>query len=278
MNYIIILLSVLISVFVLLFLFNFKSSSYRSALEKIEGRAGSFLYKGNRSNENKDIKLMFEENKTINIVGAKIRSLEGLFLFRIIISLSFLILFNIFGILFDKNFILYSIIGAVIFYFLPLEIIKGKINFTRKIISNELPEILDILSSLIKAGLSLDEAINYISINYKGEVSKLFTIAQLRVLEGISKKEAYYKIAQLSFCNDFKTIIKILIQSEMIGNPINVVLRDLSKVMRNNQRDQLKIKAERLEGNLVLIIFIFIFIPMMFLFMLPVLPQLRLLF
>ena len=278
MNYIIILLSVLISVFVLLFLFNFRSSSYRSALEKIEGRAGSFLYKGNRSNENKDIKLMFEENKTINIVGAKIRSLEGLFLFRIIISLSFLILFNIFGILFDKNFILYSIIGAVIFYFLPLEIIKGKINFTRKIISNELPEILDILSSLIKAGLSLDEAINYISINYKGEVSKLFTIAQLRVLEGISKKEAYYKIAQLSFCNDFKTIIKILIQSEMIGNPINVVLRDLSKVMRNNQRDQLKIKAERLEGNLVLIIFIFIFIPMMFLFMLPVLPQLRLLF
>ncbi len=278
MNYIIILLSVLISVFVLLFLFNFKSSSYRSALEKIEGRAGSFLYKGNRSNENKDIKLMFEENKTINIVGAKIRSLEGLFLFRIIISLSFLILFNIFGILFDKNFILYSIIGAVIFYFLPLEIIKGKINFTRKIISNELPEILDILSSLIKAGLSLDEAINYISINYKGEVSKLFTIAQLRVLEGISKKEAYYKIAQLSFCNDFKTIIKILIQSEMIGNPINDVLRDLSKVMRNNQRDQLKIKAERLEGNLVLIIFIFIFIPMMFLFMLPVLPQLRLLF
>ena len=244
----------------------------------MEGRAGSFLHKRNRPKESKDIELMFEENKTINIVGVKIRSIEGLFLFRIIISLSFLIFFNIFGILFDKNFIIYSIIGAVIFYFLPLEIIKGKINFTRKIISNELPEILDILSSLIKAGLNLEEAINYISSNYKGEVSKLFTIAQLRVFEGISKKEAYYKIAQLSFCNDFKTIIKILIQSEMIGNPINDVLKDLSKVMRNNQRDQLKIKAERLEGNLVLIIFIFIFIPMIFLLLLPVLPQLRMLF
>ena len=134
------------------------------------------------------------------------------------------------------------------------------------------------MSSLIKAGLNLDESINYISTNYKGEVSKLFAIAQLRVLEGISKKEAYHKIAKLSFCNDFKTIIKILIQSEMIGNPIKDVLKGLSKAMRDNQRDQLKMRAEKLEGNLILIIFIFMFIPMIFLFLLPVLPQLKMLF
>ncbi len=278
MNYIIIILSILISVFVLLFIVNFNSSNSRFVLEKIENRASRFLDKGNILNKSKDINLMFEENKALSIFGVKIKSVEGLFLFRLILSLSFLIFFNIFGILFDKNFILFSIIGAFIFYFLPIEIIKGKINLIKKKISNELPEILDILSSLIKAGLNLDESINYISTNYKGEVSKLFAIAQLRVLEGISKKEAYHRIAKLSFCNDFKTIIKILIQSEMIGNPIKDVLKGLSKAMRDNQRDQLKMRAEKLEGNLILIIFIFMFIPMIFLFLLPVLPQLKMLF
>ncbi len=278
MNYMIIFTSALISVFVILLLLSFKSSNPGLVLEKIEKHASSFLHKGNRSNKSKDIKLLFDENKIISIFGVKIKSIEGLFLFRTIISLSFLIFFNIFGILFNKNFIFYSIIGAIIFYFLPIEIIKGKINSIRKKISGELPELLDILSSLIKAGLNLDEAINYISINYKGEASRLFAIAQLSVLEGASKKEAYHKIVQLSFCNDFKTIIKILIQSEMIGNPINDVLKDLSKAMRDDQRDKLKMRAEKLEGNLILIIFIFMFIPMIFLFLLPVLPQLKMLF
>jgi len=48
--------------------------------------------------------------------------------------------------------------------------------------------------------------------------------------------------------------------------------------MRTNQRDLLKIRSERLESNLVLVIFIFMFIPMIFLFLLPVLPQLKMFF
>jgi len=95
---------------------------------------------------------------------------------------------------------------------------------------------------------------------------------------GYGKKEAYYNIARLSFCNDFKTVIKILIQSDIVGNPIKDVLKDLSRVIRNNQRDLIKMKAERLESNLVIVIFIFIFIPMLLLFLLPVFPQLKMLF
>jgi len=56
------------------------------------------------------------------------------------------------------------------------------------------------------------------------------------------------------------------------------VLNNLSRSFRDNQRDQLKIRAERIESNLILVIFIFLFIPMLMIFLLPVLPQLRLLF
>jgi len=278
MNLLLVVIAVLVSVFVFLLFINFSYKKSRLLIEKIETRTGYILKKMNKTKLSEDLELLFEEQNFIKIFGFKIKSLEGLFLLRVILSLSFLIFFIVFGFFLGKNFIFYSFIGAIILYFLPIEIIKSKISSKSKRIQNELPDIVDILSSLIKAGLSLNEALNYISDNYKCETSMLFKLAQIKIFEGYSKMDTYYLIARLSFCNDFKTVIKILAQAEMIGNPISKVLKDVSKVMRANQRDLLKIRSERLESNLVLIIFIFMFIPMIFLFLLPVLPQLKMFF
>ncbi len=278
MNLLLVVIAVLVSVFVFLLFINFSYKKSRLLIEKIETRTGYILKKMNKTKLSEDFELLFEEQNEVNVFGFKIKSLEGLFLLRVILSLSFLIFFIVFGFFLGKNFIFYSFIVAIILYFLPIEIIKSKISSKSKRIQNELPDIVDILSSLIKAGLSLNEALNYISDNYKCETSMLFKLAQIKIFEGYSKMDAYYLIARLSFCNDFKTVIKILVQAEMIGNPISKVLKDVSKVMRANQRDLLKIRSERLESNLVLIIFIFMFIPMIFLFLLPVLPQLKMFF
>lgn len=278
MNLLLVVIAVLVSVFVFLLFINFSYKKSRLLIEKIETRTGYILKKMNKTKLSEDLELLFEEQNFIKIFGFKIKSLEGLFLLRVILSLSFLIFFIVFGFFLGKNFIFYSFIGAIILYFLPIEIIKSKISSKSKRIQNELPDIVDILSSLIKAGLSLNEALNYISDNYKCETSMLFKLAQIKIFEGYSKMDAYYLIARLSFCNDFKTVIKILAQAEIIGNPISKVLKDVSKVIRTNQRDLLKIRSERLESNLVLIIFIFMFIPMIFLFLLPVLPQLKMFF
>ncbi|MBU4483393.1 MAG: type II secretion system F family protein [Actinomycetia bacterium] len=278
MNLLIVVTAVLVSVFIFLLFINFSYKKSRLIIEKIETRTGYILKKMNKTKLSEDLELLFGEQNGVNIFGFKIKSLEGLFLLRVILSLSFLIFFIVFVFFLGKNFIFYSLIGAIILYFLPIEIIKSKISSKSKRIQNELPDIVDILSSLIKAGLSLNEALNYISDNYKCETSRLFKLAQIKIFEGYSKMNAYYLIARLSFCNDFKTVIKILVQAEMIGNPISKVLKDVSKVMRTNQRDLLKIRSERLESNLVLVIFIFMFIPMIFLFLLPVLPQLKMFF
>jgi len=278
MNLLIVMVSVLFSIFIFLLFVNINYKKVRIIINKAEIQTGHILKKMNRRKSDEDLKLLFEEQSGINIFGFKIKSLEGLFLLRIVFSLSFLVFFIVFGFFIEKNFIFYSLIGALIFYILPLEIVKSRINIKNKRIQNELPDIVDILSSLIKAGLNLDEALNYISNNYKCEISRLFKLAQIKIFEGYSKMDAFYLIARSSFCNDFKTVIKILVQAEMIGNPISKVLKDISKVIRTEQRDLLKIRSERLECNLVLVIFIFMFIPMIFLFLLPVLPQLKMLF
>lgn len=278
MNLLVILIAALISIFLFIFFIKFDYKDSQLIVRAIEAQTGKVVRKFDNNKLSEDLELLFREQNGTSVFGFRVKSLERLFLLKIIFSLSFFISVIILGFFLEKNFIWYSIIGAIIIYFLPSEVIKGKINSKSKRIQSELPDIIDILSSLIKAGLSLDEALDYIAVNYKCEISKLFRIAQIKIFEGHSKIDAYYLIGKLSFCNDFKTVIKILMQAEKIGNPISKVLKDMSKVIRNNQRDLLKIKSERLENDLVIIIFIFMFIPTILLFLLPVIPQLKLLF
>ena len=178
----------------------------------------SYLVLGKYS-EN-EIKLFLEERGSLRILGMRIKSLEGLLVFRTILSLSALIIFILFGFFIGNNFLLLAALISLIMFFLPSEILKSRIKRVSKNILNEIPESLDILSSLIKAGLNLDQAINYYSNNYRGEISKLLKIAQIKLYEGKSRKSAYLGIAKLSFCNEF--IAKIFVNPGdiiMTGNP-----------------------------------------------------------
>lgn len=278
MNWILLILSLTISLFIFFCFFNSRNIHTKSLLKRIENYAGNITNKKSKNSRSATIKLFLEERGSSRILGTMIKSLEGLLIFRTILSLSVLVIFILFGFFLGNNFLLLAASISLVMFFLPSEILKGRIKRISKNIFNEIPESLDILSSLIKAGLNLDQAINYYSNNYRGEISQLFKIAQIKLYEGKSRKSAYLGIAKLSFCNEFKTIIKIIVQSDTIGNPINKILKDLSKTMRENQRDQIKIRAERLESSLMLIIFIFMFIPMMLLFLLPVIPQLKMIF
>ncbi len=225
-----------------------------------------------------DLKLSIQHEGFINIMGIKIKSIEYILVLRILFASIFFILLNLTGIMLYRNLLHWSLLGSAIMFFLPLATIKGFIERKAKLVNVELPDIIEIISSLIKAGLTLDESLNYISKNYKGEISNLFALFQIKKMEGYTRIEAFKIIARLSFSNDFKTTIKILAQSGDIGNPIAEVLSNLARTLRNSQRDQLKIRAERIESNLVLVIFIFLFIPMLMIFLLPVLPQIKLLF
>ena len=278
MSLIIILLSILISVFIFLFFFNSRQLHAKALIKRIENYTCNITVKNKRNTGYLKYKFFLEERNLINILGIRIKTIEGLFVFRFFLSLSFLIFIIIIGFFSGNNFLLVAVLIAFLLFFVPSEIFKSKIRSISKNILREIPDVLDILSSLIKAGLNLDEAINYYSNNYKGEVSRLFKLVVVKIYEGQRKKDAYNCIAKLSFCNEFRTIIKIIIQADLIGNPINIVLKELSKAIRNNQRDQLKIRSERLENSLMLIIFVFMFIPMMVLFLLPIIPQLKMLF
>ena len=145
-------------------------------------------------------------------------------------------------------------------------------------IYTELPDFIDFLFLLINAGLTFDEAIKYLIENMSSNICELFKLYRIKQMEGNSKTESLQYISKISFCPEFERVLKVISESEIIGNPINKTLEDLSAEIRRSQRDHIKIRAEKLENNLIFIIFIFIFIPMLMLFILPIIPQFKLLF
>lgn len=221
------------------------------------------------------LKLLFDSCGRMNILSFSIKTIEEFYIFRIILSVSGFLLVSVAGFFLSVNLLLYAALTSAVFYFLPSEIVKDKIKNISKKTLIELPEIIDLMASLIKAGLTIDETIVYIFKNLNGKIPGLFRIYNIKILEGATRREAFDCIGKMSYCAEFYSFIKVIHQSEIIGNPIKEVLKDLSRVYRNNQRDNLKMRAEKLESNLMLVIFIFIFIPMLLIFLMPVLPQLK---
>ncbi len=273
----IVILSVLLFVFVVMVLVFSRHVNMAVLSRKIQSISRKFP-DSQKPKQDEDLQLWLKHQGPLKILGVPIKNVEHILVVRILLASAFFIVLNLLGLLLVRNLIIWSLLASGVAFFLPTAMMKGFKDRQSKSILYELPDMIEILSSLIKAGLTLDEAIAYISRNYKGHISRLFALFGVKKLEGHTRDEAFMIISRLSFCPDFKTTIKIMAQSEHIGNPIAEVLNNLSRSFRDNQRDQLKIRAERIESNLILVIFIFLFIPMLMIFLLPVLPQLRLLF
>lgn len=272
-----IMLAILISSFFFLLFYFYRPPKLKSCFRKYRKSKLNILF-NEKYPKNKDIKVLIEDYGGLRISMVNIKDIESLSVLSLLFSASIFALLITLGFLIRKNFLAISISAGIVCLFIPYAMVIKKIRGIKAKVEHELPEIIDFLASLTSSGLTIDESIYYIAKNYRGQISFLFGYARNMVLDGSSLKEALLKISRMSYSRGFERLVKALIQSDEIGNPIRTALRDMSREARSRERDEIKIRAQRLEGSLMIIIFIFLFIPMISLFMLPVIPQLKLLF
>jgi len=277
-----IIIIAVLSIFIFVFIFYLFNALHKFSLDNIVKKLKKIDCKINNYNMESELQnnlqLLIEHKSNIRLFKVKLKSQEHVLVIRILLSTFFFIGLNIFGFIFSANFIIISLLGSIIVFYIPLVLMKKTIKRISQTVVTELPDTIDIIASLLKAGLTVDESIKYYSKHYQGEISGLFTMYQIKILEGYQRSESFKIIGNLSFCHEFKTFISIIERSDLIGNPISIALQRLSYSFKNDQRDKIKIKAERIESNLILIIFFFLFLPMILLFMLPILRQAKLLF
>jgi tight adherence protein C len=154
------------------------------------------------------------------------------------------------ALLFILTFILYSF---------PNLILINLIQKRKKKIVNTLPDVLDLLTVSVEAGLSFDGALSRVVNNMEGDLSKEFSRVLNEMKMGKNRRDALRDMGQRCGVTDLTSLIGAIIQADELGVGITNVLRIQSKQMRvkRHQRAQEKAMKAPIKMLFPLILFIF---------------------
>lgn len=143
--------------------------------------------------------------------------------------------------------------------FIPLAVLNYKISSRKKHLQRDLPDVLDILTVSVEAGLGFDGALSKLAEKMKGSLVDEFTRMLQEIRVGVSRREALHAMALRCNVADISLFTTSLIQAEQLGVSIGNVLRVQSKAMRDKRRQQAEEKAMKAPIKMMLPLVIFIF-------------------
>jgi len=161
------------------------------------------------------------------------------------------------------NIILLAILGLGA-SFIPLSLIRDKVKSRHKAIFRQLPDVLDMTTLMIEAGLDFNAALNKILESENGPLIDEFVLTQQEIRLGKSRADAFSRMSERIKYVPLNTVLNSISLALRTGGNLAPTLRALSSQFRT-ERAQLaeKMAAEapiKLMGPLVLLIFPTIFI------------------
>lgn len=131
-------------------------------------------------------------------------------------------------------------------FFLPHWWLRAKVQSRQLLISNALPDAMDLTVTCVEAGLSLDAAISRVSQEI-GLASPLLgselNLTFLEIQAGIQRADAFRRLAERTGVDDLRSLSATLIQTEMFGTSIARALRVHSEGMRIRRMQTAEEKA-----------------------------------
>ena len=133
------------------------------------------------------------------------------------------------------------IAAAISGYLLPTFWLSHRAENRKTEIFHSLPDILDLLTVCVEAGLSLDAGLMKTTENYQNKNDPLIKEIQMVTLEvraGKPRSEALKGLAERTMVEDIKSFVSMLIQTEKFGTSLGKTLRTYSDSLRM-KRNQL---------------------------------------
>lgn len=150
-------------------------------------------------------------------------------------------------------------IVAGILYALPNLLLEQAIQKRKKQIEKELPDVLDLLTVSVQAGLSFDNSILKLTEKMQGTLIDEFSryIAEMKV--GKPRKTALEDMQRRIGVDDLTTFIGSLIQAYELGISISNVVKIQSKQMREKRRQRAQEIAMKAPVKMLFPLIFFIF-------------------
>ncbi|MFC3041549.1 type II secretion system F family protein [Virgibacillus xinjiangensis] len=159
------------------------------------------------------------------------------------------------------------IIGVVLATMLPKMYLKKTIKKRSELAGRELPDILDLLTISLEAGLGFDAALSQVVSKKKGEVVKEFKVSLEEMRLGSTRKEALSAINDRLASDDLRSLIFNIIQAEKLGIGMVSVLRVQTEDIRERRRQRAEEAAMKAPIKMMFPLVMFIF-PTLFIILL----------
>ncbi|KAF7963313.1 type II secretion system protein [Cupriavidus sp. UYMU48A] len=140
---------------------------------------------------------------------------------------------------------------AAIGYYLPNFVLARKVAERQRTVFEEFPDVIDLLTVCVEAGLGLDAALMRVADELALRCPVLADELQLMLLElrsGFSKEKALSNLSLRTGVEDVDKFASMLIQADRFGTSLGDSLRVLSEMLRTKRR----LRAEEMAAKIAL--------------------------
>lgn len=164
--------------------------------------------------------------------------------------------------------------GSVLAVLVPNYFIKARISSRQGKIRNQIPEVLDLLSVCVEAGLSFDNSLIKIAEKLQGPFVDELLIVHREIQMGRPRRDALKNLGECSSISELKTFSSSMAQADQLGIPINNVLKVQASQLRLTRKQQAQEKGMKAPVKMMLPMVAFVF-PVIFIILLgPTIIQL----
>jgi tight adherence protein C len=155
--------------------------------------------------------------------------------------------------------LLFAWLSVAVGTMLPFTVLNSVIRKRQKAIDKQLPEVLDLLSVSVRAGLSFDGALRKITDRMSGPLIDEFRRMQQDVRMGSPRARALQAVAKRCDVDDLYLFITAVIQAERLGTSMGRTLDSQADNMRERRRQKAKAEALKAPVKIVFPLVMFIF-------------------
>jgi tight adherence protein C len=153
--------------------------------------------------------------------------------------------------------------GGAVGYLIPGAGLGQRAIARQEAIQLALPDVMDLLTISVEAGLGFDAALVHVRRNVPGPLSDEFGRLLQELQLGTSRADAFRHLAQRTDVEELKAFVMAMIQADVFGISIAKVLRAQAKELRIKRRQRAEEIAMKVPTKLLFPLIFFI-LPAMF--------------
>jgi tight adherence protein C len=142
--------------------------------------------------------------------------------------------------------------GIVLLFVLPIMgglvpsyWLRHRIKARRDQVTNDLPDLLDLMTISVAAGLGLEQAMQVSCARFESPVSDELRLTLREMELGLSRHDALENMKLRTDIDDLVTFTVVLSQADALGLPIGRVLEAQANEMRDKRRQRAREKAAK---------------------------------